>query len=255
MQKSYVGLWGLLFKLGIKAVSIFAKLGKVGLASVTFASYSYIFSWQFAAMLIIQLFVHEMGHVWAMKRYGMNVQGVYFIPFMGAAAVTDDEFPTRKAEAVIAIMGPVWGFACAVATYLIYLATGNPIFAVGASFMALVNLFNLLPINPLDGGRIFKSLAFSVNSYAGLAVVALGLVAGFYLSVRYEIYLFAVIILVGLFELMFEFRNKKGKPPMTFLEVLFLAVGYIGISALFVGLMVHAENVTGADIAMEVLRG
>ena len=255
MQKSYVGLWGLLFKLGIKVVSIFAKFGKVGLAAVTFASYSYLFSWQFAAMLIVQLFIHEMGHVWAMKRYGMNVQGVYFIPFMGAAAVADDEFPSRKAEAVIAIMGPVWGFACAVATYLIYLATGNPIFAAGASFMALINLFNLLPINPLDGGRIFKSLAFSVHSYAGLLIMAIGILAGLYLSVKYGIYLFVIIISVGILELVLEFRNRNQTVPMTVAEIFLVTIGYLGISTLFVALMVHAENIPGADIALEVLRG
>ena len=116
MKKFRAGLFTLAGKLGAKVVQVLAKLvkglkvGKVGLAGASLASYAYMFTWEFAAMIIFMLFVHESGHIWAMKRCGVKTKGIYFLPFVGGVAVADEEFPSRGAEVFIAIMGPIWGF-------------------------------------------------------------------------------------------------------------------------------------------------
>ena len=117
---------------------------------------------------MLLLIVHESGHVWAMKKSGMKTKGIYFIPLLGGMAVTDEMFPDRKTEAFVAIMGPIWGLALSVMALGLWYLSGWPHFAVAAAWMATVNLFNLLPINPLDGGRILKSITFSVSSYLGI---------------------------------------------------------------------------------------
>lgn len=213
-----VGVWTLIVKLSGKfSRAIFPllgklikglKVGKVVLAAASMASYAYVFTWKFSLMLMVMLFIHESGHIWAMKRYGMKTKGIYFIPFFGGAAVAEGEFPSRHAEVVIAIMGPIWGFACAIATGCLYVLTKNPTFAAASSWMAMVNLFNLLPINPLDGGRIFKSIAFSIHSKIGLVFLAVGIVASVFLAYHIKIGLFGLLLVIGTFDLIHEFKKS-----------------------------------------------
>ncbi len=132
MSKARVGLIALFAKLGPKILSVLfkaiktLKIGKLGLAAGSFVSYAYLFTWEFSVMVMVSLMVHESGHVWAMKRCGMKTKGIYFLPFLGAAAVADDLFPSRKDEVYIAIMGPIWGFILSAAVAGIYLFTNNP---------------------------------------------------------------------------------------------------------------------------------
>src|SRR3989344_346902 len=96
----------------VKAIPKLLKAGKVvqvGSAVASVGAWSLVFSWQFALLIMLLLVVHESGHVWAMKRVGMKTKGIFFIPFLGAAAVSEEMFPSRKAEVYVAIMGPIWG--------------------------------------------------------------------------------------------------------------------------------------------------
>lgn len=270
MRTSWAGLGTLIALLGSKIGTKFGLkilssllgkvgIGKTGLAATSMISYSLLFTWEFAAMIMLMLFVHESGHVWAMNRYGMKTKGIYFIPFVGGAAVAEDEFPTRSAEVVVAIMGPIWGLALAVATGVVWIVTDSPLFAAGASWMALINLFNLLPINPLDGGRIFKSIAFSINPGIGLVFLTLGLAGCIIATVVAGMFLFVAIFLVGAIELGFEYRRSRSRvreyASMPMLAILVSALGYLVVAGLLFGLMSYMGNVPGADLAMEVLKG
>lgn len=205
-----LGLWLVLLKVGGKAVPALLKLlkgfkfGKFALAGSSLAVYSVLFSWQFALILMGSIFLHEMGHVWAMKRCGLKVRGIYFLPLLGAAAVTEDEFPSRGKEAYIALMGPLWGFGLAVVTFGVYLMTQSPMAAAIAGWMALVNLFNLLPIDPLDGGRVMKSIGYSIHSGIGYWIMVAGLVLALLLVWKMGLGLLVFIIFIGGLELLQE---------------------------------------------------
>jgi hypothetical protein len=107
--------WNGLFVIGSKCWSLTAKLVKtlkmvkMGLAGASLASYAYLFSWQFAAVIMAMLFIHESGHIWAMKRCGIPTKGIFFIPFLGGAAVATDTFGSRCNECYTSIWGPIWG--------------------------------------------------------------------------------------------------------------------------------------------------
>jgi Zn-dependent protease len=159
--------WFILFKLlpkmGTLLPKIFSTLLKLlkafkgfkfGMAAATFGSYAWMFSWQFALLIMGSVFLHELGHIRAMKAYGMKTRGVYFLPFMGAAAVTEEDFPSRKAEAVIAIWGPLWGLMLSMIFFDIYAWTDNPLMAGVATWCAMVNLFNLCRSNRLMVGAL-----------------------------------------------------------------------------------------------------
>lgn len=134
-KKSRIGIWALLGKLGGKVFSLFAKLlkglkfTKVGLAGLSFAGYAAIFSWKFALLLMIAVGFHESGHVWAMKRSGMKTKGFYFLPFVGGAAIAEEEYKSYGQNVFISIMGPIWGALLAWVCGVVYWSTGNPMWA------------------------------------------------------------------------------------------------------------------------------
>ena len=109
--------------------------------------------WRFALGLVLSIYIHEMGHVAALQRYGIKATAPMFIPGFGAM-VRLNQYPANPAEdARVGLAGPLWGLGAAVFAYAVFLATAIPFWAAIARTGALINLFNLLPIWQLDGGR------------------------------------------------------------------------------------------------------
>jgi Zn-dependent protease len=188
-----------------------AKVVKVALVAGSFAAYAYMFTWQFALIILGFLLVHEYGHIWAMKRCGMKTKGMYFIPFLGAAAVADSDFKSYKDEVFIALMGPVWGIFLALFSCGIYKMTGQVVFAGAAIWMFLVTLFNLLPIMPLDGGRVARSIAMSMSSWGGVIVFVLSIGLLILFSAKIGIGLVIFFLVVGGIEILGEFSGLFSK--------------------------------------------
>ena len=199
-----------LLGLGSLALKLFksAKIIKVVLAGASVAAYSWFFSFQFAAALIACLVFHEYGHIRAMKYFGMKTKGIYLIPFVGGLAVSDEKINTRWQDVVISIMGPTFGLIMSLVCLIIYWLTGSEFFAGLATFNALLNLFNLLPILPLDGGHILKSISFSMNSKIGLLACVLGAAAGVFISYALGLALLGFLLLIGSVEIVFEWRAR-----------------------------------------------
>ncbi|HZZ85557.1 MAG TPA: site-2 protease family protein [Anaeromyxobacteraceae bacterium] len=215
-----LGVLGLLAKLGSKLTASLGKVGatalkaaktaNVGWAAASVATWSVLFSWKFALAIMVQLFVHEYGHVHAMRRVGMKVRGLYFVPMLGAMAVTEDAFPSRRAQAYVALNGPLWGSLLALVPAGLYAWTHHPLYAAIASWWALLNLFNLLPIAPLDGGRVMQAFAYSYSSSLGLAVSVLGLAGAVALGASLGFSLIYLVALLGLMELVAESQARAG---------------------------------------------
>ena len=131
-------------------------------------------------LITVTLFIHEMGHVWGMKMRRIPIQGMYFIPFLGAAIVPKEEFRSDRDEAIVAIMGPIFGLVQALLIVPIFSATEAPFYAEAVWLVVFLNLFNLLPIGPLDGGRILRttltSLHPALNVIFWIASVAVAMV-------------------------------------------------------------------------------
>lgn len=202
-QFSLVGM-GLL---GLKLLKS-AKVIKVVLAGASVAAYSWLFSLQFALALIACLVVHEYGHIRAMKYFGMKTKGIYLIPFVGGLALGENKINTRWQDVVIAIMGPTWGLGVSLLCMLGWWLTGEMIFAGLASLNALLNLFNMLPILPLDGGHVLKSISFSMHSWVGLALCGVAAAGGIYLSYTFGLALLGFLLLIGSVEIFFEWRHR-----------------------------------------------
>jgi Zn-dependent protease len=145
--------------------ALFVKFGGVALKFkflfsmfVSAAFYVWFGGWWFGIGLILLLFVHEMGHVIEAKRQGLPVSAPLFIPFLGALIALKEMPHNAWNEAKLAIAGPILGSAGAVAFWIAGEATDSNHLKALAFLGFFLNLFNLLPVVPLDGGRIVTAL-------------------------------------------------------------------------------------------------
>lgn len=203
MKFSFVGMAGL----GLKLLKS-AKVIKVLFAAGSLAAYSWLFSIEFAIALILCLVFHEYGHIKAMKYFGLKTKGIYLIPFVGGLALSDDKINTRWQDIVISIMGPFFGLILSIACLIGYWLTDIEILAGLAVFNALLNLFNMLPVLPLDGGHVLKSIAFSINSKVGLVACVLGAALGVYISYHFGLALLGFLLAIGSIEIFFEYKRR-----------------------------------------------
>lgn len=157
--------------IGLLLIFLFSKLKYVGLILqvgkfktfitmlISIWAYAMFWGWPFAAGFVALLFVHEMGHVAALRMMGIKATAPMFIPFMGAFIGMKQMPDNAYAEAVMAYGGPLLGTLGAIGCAGAGFVTGNPFWFALAMSGFLLNLFNLLPISPLDGGRIIGVLS------------------------------------------------------------------------------------------------
>ena len=146
-------------------------LTTAGTALVSVAAYSLFWGWTFALGFVILLFVHEMGHVLQMRREGLKASAPMFIPFMGAVVMAKSLGENALAEARVGLAGPVLGTIGSGVCLAIGEATGSDFFRALAYIGFFLNLFNLLPVVPLDGGRAMAAMA-PWMWFVGLGAVA-----------------------------------------------------------------------------------
>jgi Zn-dependent protease len=138
---------------------------------VSVAAYSLIWGWRFAAGFVLLLLVHEMGHVIQLRREGIEASAPMFIPFLGAVVAAKSLGDDAAAEARVGLAGPVLGSLGAALLVPVWLATGNDFWQALAFTGFFLNLFNLLPVVPLDGGRAMAAMA-PWMWFVGLAAMA-----------------------------------------------------------------------------------
>ncbi len=159
-----IGLLALKFGKGafvlLKGAKIFTTAGSM---LVSIVAYSILWGWKFAVGFVVLLFVHEMGHVIQLRREGIPASAPMFIPFLGAVVMAKSLGNDATAEARVGLAGPVLGTLGALALLPLGLNADDPYwhdFWFALVFTGLfLNLFNLLPVVPLDGGRAMAALS------------------------------------------------------------------------------------------------
>lgn len=161
-----------------KAILSLLKIGKIAgpLISmiVSIGAYALIYPWGFAIGIVLLLLVHELGHVIAAKRIGLPVSAPLFIPFLGALITMKKHPLDAKTEAYVAFGGPILGTIGATAVFGAGYYMDSPLLYSLAYIGLLLNLINLLPIHPLDGGRIATAVTrwlWLVGLVGGLAII------------------------------------------------------------------------------------
>ncbi|MGP4105958.1 site-2 protease family protein [Virgibacillus sp. L01] len=177
-KKSY---WGWLAVIGVffltkaKWLLVLLKVGKFATLASMFVSlwaYAIFFGWKFAIALVYLIFIHEMGHLVAAKLKNIPTSPAVFIPFLGAAIGIDPKkIDNAKTEFFVAYGGPLAGLISILPAFALYTTTGDPYWALVIQLGALINLFNLFPVSPLDGGRIVSVLSPNIWLVGLLALI------------------------------------------------------------------------------------
>jgi Zn-dependent protease len=166
--KSALGVLGaaalLIIKFGAKLKGLLLLLPKLKLFTtsasmlVSIGAYALIWGWKFAVGFVLLLLVHELGHVWQARREGLDASAPLFIPFLGAAIALRELPKDAAVEARVGLAGPILGSLGTCIPLAIWLITGEELFQALAFFGFFLNLFNLAPVLPLDGGRAMSAL-------------------------------------------------------------------------------------------------
>lgn len=205
---SWIGILLIGFLSKFKSIIPLLKLGKFGgtilSMGVSVFAYAYLYTWSFAIGLVVMIFIHEMGHVLAAKRKKLPVSAPAFIPFVGAL-ITMKKLPQdAETEAYIAYGGPLFGTIGALACYGLGFFTGMEVFFVIALIGFVLNLFNLIPISPLDGGRIVVAIS--------RWIWILGVILAFVLIIFTKSLLLIIIFALFAFEMWATRRQRSAEP-------------------------------------------
>ena len=171
----------LLVKLGTKLKALLLILPKLklfttfGSALVSVAAYALLWGWPFAAGFVALLFLHELGHVIQLRREGVAASAPMFIPFLGAVIAAKSMGRDAAAEARVGLAGPLLGSMATLVPLAVWLATGSDFWRALAYVGFILNLFNLVPVLPLDGGRAMAALTpwMWILGFAGIVALAL----------------------------------------------------------------------------------
>jgi Zn-dependent protease len=196
-----------LLLLGSRIEALILLVGKLKYATallsilVSVGAYTLYWGLPFAVGFVLLLFIHEMGHVIQLRREGISASAPFFIPFLGAMIGMREMPKDALAEARVGLAGPVLGTAGALAALAIGALTDSDFFRALAFTGFFLNLFNLLPVSPLDGGRAAAAIS------PWLWLVGMLALAGF-LFLHFNSFLL-IIVLIGGMESISRLRNMR----------------------------------------------
>ena len=226
-----IGALALKFKSAVFVIFKF-KLFTVAFSMlVSIGAYALLWGWKFGVGLVLLLLVHEMGHVLEARRQGIPASAPMFIPFLGAF-ITMKQMPHNAwKEAQVALAGPLLGSAGAAVVWGAAAADGSDFLMALAFTGFFLNLFNLLPIVPLDGGRAVAAI------HPGIWLAGLAALAGLAFVSPNPILLF--ILLIGAMELWNRWRIRHDAAAREYYRIApwqrgVVAVTYLGLAAVLV---------------------
>ena len=230
----------LIVKFGAKLKAVLLLLPKLKLFTtsasmlVSIGAYTLIWGWKFAVGFVLLLLVHELGHVWQARREGLEASAPLFIPFLGAAIALKELGKDAAVEARVGLAGPILGSLGTCVPLAIWLITGEELFQALAFFGFFLNLFNLAPVLPLDGGRAMSALT------PWMWLVGYGLLVAATFAFPNPIML--LILLFGGLETYRRWKERKNPEQQRFYTLRArtrwaVAVTYVGLAlALVVGM-------------------
>lgn len=240
--KNKKGFWGVLgavllilikFKSAIifilvkfKFIFIFLKLGKfistIASMLLMIVIYAKTYGWTFASGFVLLLFIHEMGHYLTAKAIKLDVGVPIFIPFVGALISLKEEPKDAVTEAKVAMGGPLVGSLGSLICLLLYYILKEDVLMALAYTGFMLNLFNLIPVHPLDGGRVVSA----ISPRLWLIGIPIGVIALF----KAFNPIILILLALGIVKVIEQYRN----PDKLYYEVKtttrwMFALGYFGL--------------------------
>ena len=247
--KTGKGLWatlvaGLAFLAKFKFILVFLKLGEFGSTLISMFVmiwiYAAAFGWAFGVGFVALLFVHKMGHYIMARKLGIDISAPLFIPFVGAVISMRQAPKDVITEAKIALGGPVLGSLAAMLCLLLYYVGGQDIFLALTYMGFMLNLFNLIPMYPIDGGRIVSAISPKIW-FVGIPITAM---------VAYKFFnpILFIFIVFGIIQAVNQYKNPNKEyykvelsTRLTFATFYFGLIILLGIGMYYI----HSSNGAG----------
>jgi Zn-dependent protease len=226
----FIALGILIWKLKFVFAAIFKFkiFATAGTMAVSIGAYALLWGWKFGVAIVLLILVHELGHVLELRRQGVPASAPLFIPFLGAVVGMKQLPADAWREAQVALAGPILGSAGAALVWAAGEAYDSE-FLVAMAFVGFfINLFNLLPIVPLDGGRAVAALH--------PAIWLLGLVGLAALTFFSPNPILIIILLIGGMELWSRWRERHSPEARAYYAIApwqraAVAIVYLGLAA------------------------
>jgi len=241
-----VALGVLLAKLGAQAKWLLLLLPKMkilttaGTMLVSTAAYAWLFGWSFGIGFVLLLLVHELGHAIQLRREGVRAGWPIFLPFLGAFIGMKEMPKDAGAEARVGLAGPVLGSIGCLVPLGLWALTGDDLFRALAYIGFFLNLLNLVPILPLDGGRAMAAVSPAFWA-VGMALIVAA-------TILFPSPIILLIVLFGGLETWRRWQQRKSPESKAYHDVsrgTRLAVGavYLGL-ALLLAVGIHFTHFT-----------
>ena len=171
----------------------------------------FILKWDFTYILVLAgvVLIHEIGHFLAMKIFKYNDLGIFFIPLIGAYATGKKDIISQKQNVIILFSGPLPGIIIGLILYYFGLINNNEFLLRTSNIFILLNLFNLIPVMPLDGGKIIKSVFFESNEMINKVFLFLSIIILTIYSLFAQSYFLLIIPFLLISELTKQSKIKK----------------------------------------------
>lgn len=243
--KEKKGIWGalavvaaVLAKFKVVIFLIFAKLKfilialKFGKFASTLVSmifmiviYAQMYGWAYGLGFVLLIFAHEMGHYLVAKKLNINVSGPVFIPFFGAFISMKDQPADAVSEAKTAAGGPILGSLGALACAGGYMITGNNLFLALAYTGFMINLFNLIPVHPMDGGRIVTAISPKMW-FIGIPILL-------FIAIKFFNPLIVIFLIMGCIQAYKQWKNPNSNYYNTNIKTkIIFSLIYFGLMAI-----------------------
>lgn len=156
--KLKVVLFALLMKGKLLLIGL-TKIGTLITMLASFGLYWTLWGWPYAAAIVLSIYIHEIGHVAALRRRGLPASAPLFIPGVGAFVRMHEHAATPREDAEVGLAGPWWGLGSAAIALVAYAWFRSPFWLAIAHTVGWITLFNLTPVWQLDGSRGFHALS------------------------------------------------------------------------------------------------
>ncbi len=228
----------------------FLKLGWLLKSFILFfasiALYWALFGPIFAVILVGMILIHELGHYVWMKAYGLNPKPIIFVPGLGAFTAMEKMPADQATDAWVALAGPLLGGVAAAGFYYLGVVTHNLLFMATGSVGLFLNLIQLIPAKPLDGGFVVGA----INKW--LLVPGIGVIFAF--AFFFHSFLFGIIGVMAFFNVIHQFRNPdapvmrggKVQTPANMQQKVAISIAYFGLAGMlgYLYFLAHSETIS-----------
>jgi stage IV sporulation protein FB len=159
------------------------------------AGFHLVFKWELADILVLAvvILIHELGHYLAMRYFKYQDLSIFFIPLLGAVTTGSKDDVSQKQNIVILLAGPIPGIFIGILLFYVGSFNSDPFISKAANTFIFLNLFNLLPVIPLDGGKVLQALFFETNEIISTIFIIISIAALGSYSIITESYFLLII--------------------------------------------------------------